>query len=377
MNRRRGQALRVGILMSGALALLMLGLMLIGQGRNLFQRRVGYSIHFARTTGLLVGAPVALTGVNVGSVVDIVFPDDPEAHYIGVEIEVARGVADRIREDTVAAIHTQGILGDKYVELSAGTPTAPVREPGTVIPQRDPVDYEAVLGRSGDIVTNIVELTASLRAILQAIDRGEGLLGAIVRDRERGELTFADIRQTLANIAETTGHVARVTAAVEDGEGFLGALVRDTERAEGIIMRLSRSADNLERFTRELVESEGLLPRLARDREFGNRVLDNIDTTTEDLAAITERVRRGEGTLGALINDPTLYNETTAFVRTTRKSWTYRLFRGMRGLWPFGGEGGTDAEDAGGGEGGVGGATAGGTTTDTRMHTPNGPEATP
>jgi phospholipid/cholesterol/gamma-HCH transport system substrate-binding protein len=372
MSALREQAFRVGILMSGALALLLLGLMLIGQGRNLFERRVGYSVHFSRTTGLLVGAPVALTGVNVGSVVDIVFPTDPEAHYIDVRIEVARGVADRIRTDTVAAIHTQGILGDKYVELSAGTPTAPAVEPGTVIPQKDPVDYEAVLGQSGDIVTNIVELTASLRAILQAIDRGEGLLGAIVRDREQGALTFADIRETLANVAETTGHVARVTAAVEDGEGFIGALLRDTERAEGILMRLSRSVDNLERFTRELVESEGLLPRLARDREYGNRVLDNIDTTTGDLAVITERIRRGEGTLGALVNDPTLYDETTAFVRTTRKSWTYRFFRGMRGLWPFSGESGDDAEDAGGGPG-----TSDSPTGDTRLYDTESREATP
>lgn len=371
MSSVRGQAFRVGILLSGALALLLLGLILIGEGRNVFQRRVDYSVHFARTTGLLVGAPVTLTGVNVGSVVDIAFPGDIEAHYIDVGIEVTRGVADRIRTDTVAEIHTQGILGDKYIELSAGSPTAPVREPGTIIPQKDPVNYEAVLGQSGDIVTNIVELTAALRGILQAIDRGEGLLGAIVRNRKQGELTFTDIQQTIANIAEITGHVERVTAAVEDGEGFLGALVRDTERAEGILLRLSRSADNLERFTRQLVESEGLLSRLVEDRALGNRVLDNIDTTTEDLAVITERIRRGDGTLGALVNDPTLYNETTDFVRTTRTSWTYRLYHGMRGLWPFGGGGGA-AQEAGRES-----AAAGGASGDTRPPTPVGPEATP
>jgi phospholipid/cholesterol/gamma-HCH transport system substrate-binding protein len=339
----RGQLVRVGILMSVALGTLMLGLMLIGEDQGFLRRKVRFHIHFSRTNGLLVGAPVALTGVNVGSVTDIAFPEDPAARHIDVTIDVNRHVAPRIREDSIATVRTQGVLGDKYIELSAGTPTMSAREPGTVIPDVDPIDYEAVLGQSGDIVTNIVELTASLRNVVQSIDRGEGLLGAMVRNREQGEVTFADIQQAVSNVAEITAYMESILASVERGEGLIGALVRDTDTARGVLEGLTRSTENLDRFTARLDSGTGLLPRLIEDEAYAERVLADLETTTQALADLTSKLDRGEGTLGALIHDRTLYDETTAFVRTTRKSWTFRLYRGIRGLWPFGDDGAAEA----------------------------------
>lgn len=340
----RGQLFRVGVLVSGALAVLMFGLFLIGQGQNWLQRKVRYDIHFSRTNGLLVGAPVALTGVNVGSVVDIDFPREPRANYIEVEVEVARRIAHRIRKNSVASVRTQGLLGEKYIELSAGSPDVAPREPGSVIPEIDPIDYEAVLGQSGDIVTNVVELTASLRNILHAIDRGEGLLGAIVRNRERGELTFADIHQAVASIADITAHMEKIVASVESGEGLIGALVHDTDTAEGILESLTESAERINTLTRRFSSAQGLLPRLIEDDDLGQRVLGDVQTASRDMAELSEKLNRSEGTLGLLINDPTLYNEATAFVRTTRKSWALRFYRALQHLWPLGSDGKESAD---------------------------------
>jgi phospholipid/cholesterol/gamma-HCH transport system substrate-binding protein len=331
----QGQLLRVGMLISVALATLMLGLLMIGEQQNFLERKVRYHIHVTRTNGLLVGSPVALTGVNIGSVSAISFPDDPAVRYIDVEIEVTRRVAPRIRRDTTASIHTQGVLGDKYVELSAGSLTEPPRDPDTVIPAVDPINYEAVLGRSGDIVTNIVELTGSLNNILQAVDRGEGLLGAIVRNTEEGEMAFGDVQQAVANIAALTAHMERMLAAVDRGEGLIGALVHDTDKAQGILADLTRAAENLDAFTERLSASQGLVIRLLEDEALGERVLSNVDIAAESLADVSSKISRGEGTLGLLVNDPTLYNEATAFVATTRKSWAFRLWRGTRNI--FGG----------------------------------------
>ena len=99
---------------------------------------------------------------------------------------MTRNVAPRLRENSVATIRTYGLLGDRYIELTAGSPDAAPVQPGGLLSSIDPIDYEAVLGQSGDIVTNIVEVTASLKDVLGAIQRGEGLLGAMVRNRELG-----------------------------------------------------------------------------------------------------------------------------------------------------------------------------------------------
>lgn len=336
MSQVAPQAIKAGLLVATAIALLTVAVFVVGDSQNLWQRQVEYEIHFSRTNGLLVGAPVALSGVNVGSVVEIGFPPHPLARYISVQIEVGRKMMPRIRKDTVASIRTQGILGDKYIELTAGTPAAPALDGGAVIPELDPIDYEAVLGQSGDIVANILELTASLRNVLQAIDQGEGLLGAIVRSSDEGELTFSAIHDTVTNLAAITERVEQIIAGVDHGEGLLGALVRDNETAEGILLRLNRSAENLDRFARRINESDGLIPRLLEDRQLGDRITTNLENTTDDLADVAHKIRTGEGTLGLLVNDRHLYDETTEFVRSTRTSWTFRLYRGIRGLWPFG-----------------------------------------
>src|SRR2546428_11738744 len=83
------------------------------------------------------------------------FPPDPAATYIQVLLNVRGDVAPRIRDDTVASIRTYGLLGDRYIELSAGSPEAPAVPPGGLISSIDPVDIRRPVGRGGGIVHNI------------------------------------------------------------------------------------------------------------------------------------------------------------------------------------------------------------------------------
>ncbi len=116
---------RIGLLVATALVILMVTILSLGQEQRFWERRVQYEVRFARAGGLQKGAPVSLTGVTVGAVDDMRFPPEPDARYSQVLINVRQDAAPRIREDCVAAIRTYGLLGDRYIELSGGTPQAP------------------------------------------------------------------------------------------------------------------------------------------------------------------------------------------------------------------------------------------------------------
>jgi phospholipid/cholesterol/gamma-HCH transport system substrate-binding protein len=319
---------RVGLLVFVALVIFMVTVFTLGQQEHLWERKIRYEIHFARAGGLAVGAGVSLAGVPVGSVTSMSFPSDPSVPYIVVWISVTGDVSARIRQNSVATIRTYGLLGDRYIELSSDSSESPPVPPGGLIASIDPVDYEALLGQSGDIATNIVEVTASLKTVLGAIERGEGLLGAMVRNRQLGEATLVDFQHTMANLQGTTRSMDEILQRVERGEGLLGRLTRKTKESDALIANVERAASALDRLVTRLSKGHGALPRLMEDEDYARRLLGNLDRITTDLASVTGKLQRGEGTLGKLVNDPSLYQDTRSLLGRARKSWLLRILGG-------------------------------------------------
>ena len=135
---------KIGLLVATALVILMLTIFSLNQEQPFWERKVQYEVHFTRTGGLQTGAQVSLSGVPIGTVVEMRFPPDPAISYIQVLVNVKGDLAARVRENTVASIRTIGLLGDRYIELSAGTPESPPVAPGGLIASIDPTDIEAM-----------------------------------------------------------------------------------------------------------------------------------------------------------------------------------------------------------------------------------------
>jgi phospholipid/cholesterol/gamma-HCH transport system substrate-binding protein len=316
-----------------ALVIIAVGIFLVGSQQRFWNPRVEYWLQFSRTNGLAEGAPVLLDGVNIGSVASMRFPRDPTAHYVEVRISIANDVAERIRRDTVGRIQTLGLLGDKYVELTSGTlETEPVEE-GGLIRSFDPVDYEALLGQSGDIVTNVIEVTALLRRVLSDIDEGEGLIGRLVTDKDFGRQFSDQLRLTIAHLESATARIDGTIARVERGEGTLGMLLVEDHGLDQTLDNLDTASQNMLEFSDRLVHGEGALARLSADREFANETLGNLERASSSVAEIAEHIRAGRGTLGKLVYDDALYDDTHRLVGGSGGLWGVL----WRFVWPFGG----------------------------------------
>ena len=334
---------KVGALVLASLVIAGVVIFLLGRQQHLWEHKVDFTLHFARTNGLQTGAPVSLSGLPIGSVDWLHFSAEPGVNAIVVGIQVDADVAPRIRTDTRATIRTLGMLGDKYIELVPGAdPAADAIPAGGRIPSTDPTDYEALFGQSGDIVTNIAEVTTSLKDVLQTIQRGEGLLGAMLRNREFGDRTLEGLQGTITNIKATTATLDHMLQRVDRGEGVFGRLMRDPKLAAS----LDHSLQSLERVTHRLEHGQGAAMRLVDDKAYGDRLLAKIDRATDDLAQVADKLNRGQGTLGKLVNDPTLHDESTALVREVRSSWLVRFYEALRGLWPSGGAPASPAKPA-------------------------------
>src|SRR5687767_1970577 len=133
--------MRVGAFVLAGLIVAGVVIFLIGDEKRLFDAKVTYHTSFSNVQGLKTGAPVRLGGIDIGTVSGIAHSDDPADSRLYVDLHIVKRESGRIKQDTVAKVSNKGLLGDKMIELSGGSPTAPVIPPEGKIKGEDPTDF--------------------------------------------------------------------------------------------------------------------------------------------------------------------------------------------------------------------------------------------
>ncbi len=334
--RRDARLGRIGLTLLGALGLTAAAILMVGEQNFLFTKTNEYFVLFPTVAGLAEGNPVQLSGVIVGRIDRIVLPEDITKDSLEVWISVERRYAQRIRQDSVARIKTLGLLGDKYIEITSGSPPFMVVQPAEQIAAAPPTDMDRLIASGEDVIENVVETAASLSSILERMDQGEGLLGELLAERE-GEGISESLTSTLKSIESVArqveageGTVGRlisdrsladeVTTAVDNlssilsrverGEGIVGSLISEgesKERFDNILEKLDGAVSDLSELATALHDGDGLLPRLISDEQYGDQVSTELLRLLEQLNLTVEKVTQGEGTAARLINDPGIY----------------------------------------------------------------------
>ena len=134
------RAVRLGIFFVATLLILGAGVFLIGNQRLLFRRTYRIKAEFQTVAGLNNGADVRVGGIHLGTVRYISLPASPSGK-LTVAMDLANSTKKIIRQDSVATIKTEGMVGDKYVEITGGSEKAPAVENGDTIKGQTPVDF--------------------------------------------------------------------------------------------------------------------------------------------------------------------------------------------------------------------------------------------
>src|SRR6266852_7817253 len=134
------RAFRLGLFVVATLLVLAGGVFLIGEKRFLFRRTYRLEAEFQNVVGLNNGADVRVGGIHLGTVKYISLPNGPSGK-LTVVMDMANSTKNIIRQNSVATIKTEGLLGDKYIEISFGSENAPEIEGGDTIKGQTPVDF--------------------------------------------------------------------------------------------------------------------------------------------------------------------------------------------------------------------------------------------
>ena len=184
------RAFRLGVFIVAGLLIFGAGVFLIGQNRMLFRSTYRLNAEFKTVAGLAGGAEVRVDGIQKGSVRRIDLPQRPD-QKAKIEMDLDSETRKVIRQDSVAAIHTEGLMGDEYVEISPGTNDAPVVKDNDVLQGTPPVEIsdlikkaDGILDSASGAMQNVSQTAGNLGAITSKINNGTGTVGALVNDKQ-------------------------------------------------------------------------------------------------------------------------------------------------------------------------------------------------
>ncbi|MHB8499906.1 MAG: MlaD family protein [Candidatus Acidiferrales bacterium] len=217
------KAARLGAFIILTLAILAAGVFIIGSKQYLFSPTYRLKAQFATVVGLDSGAEVRIGGVHSGIVREIQLPSKP-TDKITVLMDLQRSTHQIVKQDSVASIETEGLLGNEYVAISFGSSQALNVKDDDTIASQPPLVLEdlmkkadGILDTSQEALKNITVASANVSAITVKINDGQGSIGAMVNDKQ----LYTQLEKTSVGLRDTVSHAqAGVTAFQEDMEAL-------------------------------------------------------------------------------------------------------------------------------------------------------------
>ncbi len=258
---------------------------------DFFTHSYHVSAQFETVQDLKVGDRVKMAGVEIGRVEDIALT----TNKVSVTLKLRDGAV--VKTDSKASVKFTGLMGQNFVALDFGSPSAPKAEEGAILESVEQPDLSAVMARldqaaagikrvgdsfSGDKIDNllgpltdfmkqnsapITATIANLKNISSEIAAGQGTIGKLIYE----DLLYASAISTVSNLQDTAASAKEVLSSarlvmndVTAGKGTIGKLITD----ETLYHSMTASMTNLNQIMLKINQGNGTIGKLVNDQEF-------------------------------------------------------------------------------------------------------------
>lgn len=283
--------LKVGMVILASLAVMAVAIYKLGKAANLFAKRYELLAYLPNANGLRAGGTVFVAGQLAGAIKSIEFlpVDNDTTRNLRVRMHVDEGLREYVRGDSKVKVRTLGLLGDKVLDISIGSPKYAVLRPGDTISVSPSLDYEAVLAQAAGAVTDMVDLTRDLKKITGGIAAGEGTVGQLMNNRRLYD-----------EFVGTMNRANTMLARFQNPNGTLSKLLDDPALYNRFVS-VVESADSL---VISMNDKNGTIGKLLRNDTLYTHFV-NMAATGDSLMKM---LTNGNGIAAKLLNDPTLYD---------------------------------------------------------------------
>lgn len=268
---------RLGLFIIGGIALFVLAIFIIGKQQNLFNPVFKLSTTFKNVSGLQVGNNVRFTGIDVGTVNNIKIINDST---VQVDMVVKKEIQQFIKSDCEVAIGSEGLIGDRLLIISYGSPNAPIVTDGQQLKSTEPVETDEIISSLQISAVNAEVITQQLAEIMMNINSGQGTLGRLIQDSTIAE----NINQTIENFKKSSeGLDETIEVTKENVFAFMESLQKTASKTEV-------ASNELGEIMTKINSGEGAIGMLLKDTSIVNNIDETIINLKESSIGLNENM---------------------------------------------------------------------------------------
>ncbi len=267
---------KLGIFVMAGVIFLLFSLYMIGRNRNMFSSTFTVSAYFRNINGLVPGNNVRFSGIDVGTVKSITIENDTS---VRVSMVIDEEMHPYIKKNAIVAIGTDGLVGNKLVNITSRPGSAEQIEDGGVIESRLSVETEEILRTLQTTNGNIAVITDNLKEVSVRLNRSAAFWNLLTDQQLAG-----DLKATASHLSKAGANTERATAEAQE-------LVNKLKEGEGLANSLFTDSSLRKSFEQSIADLQ--------------KTSESLKAAATQLSEVTGDVRNGKGTVGALFSDST------------------------------------------------------------------------
>lgn len=309
MSKEKVNTVKLGLFVTTAVALFLVAVYYIGNDQNLFQPTFELRAIFQNAEGLKPGNNVRYAGIDAGTVKHIMITSDST---VQVTMGLHREMQSYIKKDAIASIGTDGLVGNKIVNISPASANSDTLlvEDRDLLSSYSRIETDDMLEVLGKTNENIALFSLQLLKISEKINKGSGTMNMLLQDQSMAD----DLRQSVANLKYTTrslrslgGEMRELIASFNDSDGLLYDLLNDTT----VITDIQSISGKLDTMVSHRVSP--ILTDLEKSAV-------NIAESSASMKTLIQDISAGEGTIGSLLRDTSMERDLRSTLANIEES---------------------------------------------------------
>ena len=272
----------------------------LGTKQNLFVEQIRISSTLSNAQGIQEGSNVRLAGIRIGTVDDVKIVSDSTVKLV---MYVDAEDAKFIKKDALISIGTDGLMGNKVVNISDGTNAAGQISDGDHLTAKADADLENIKNSVLENSRNLEKITENLVGITQRLTSGKGILGSLLVDStmtDQLRSVMYSLDKTTRNTTQLTNNLNETIKNLNDGKGTAGKLLTDDNMSQDIdvimdslkssTVKLNQITANIKQFSEKLNNNEGTIDLLLTDTTMAENVALTIYEARQRAAELEESI---------------------------------------------------------------------------------------